>query len=177
MWTVCFSVLPFKQNYPQVTWFFVTLFLMRMMQTNSALVHWILFCPTPLSSTVLEEWVKLWGYNSMNVTFHSFLSDLKSQKNIYQSYIGLNEQIKTKTHLARFGILTYSGFIWCGQLRGIVVDIQNSNAHCWMGCHSVIIYRRDGKTSCEHYLARHKMNRLASCGKNVRIWPRCQVKK
>lgn len=163
-----FSMLPFKQNYPQVIWFFVALFLMRMMQTNSALVHWILVCPPPLSSTVIEESrssceatiARMWHLINFSATWND-------GKYLSISF-RLNKWTDLKnTHLARFGILAYRSFVWCGQLRGIVVDIQNPNAHRWMGCHSVIIYRRDGKRSYEQHLAWYKINRVTSCSENV----------
>lgn len=46
------------------------------------------------------------------------------------------------THLAWLGVLTDGGFVRRGQLRGIVVHIQDADAHCRVGRHGVIIYER-----------------------------------
>lgn len=52
---------------------------------------------------------------------------------------------KLGTYLAWFGILTYRGLIWCGQLRRVVIYIQNPNTHYRVGCHGVVFCGEDSR--------------------------------
>lgn len=49
---------------------------------------------------------------------------------------------QSKTHLAWLGVFTDGGFVRRGQLWGIVVHVQDADAHRSVGRHGVIIYEK-----------------------------------
>lgn len=52
---------------------------------------------------------------------------------------------RSQTHLPWLGVFADGGFVRRGQLRGVVVDVQDADAHCRVGRHGVIICERDGE--------------------------------